>query len=204
MRPADIYAVFWSANLTDLPRDKKNLRAVLTNKRNSIASAERASAAKGLCKSTVAFTGLDSGTISGFYPIGSEIDARPLMTKLASSGFVTALPVIVDKEKPLIFRKWGPGEPLAKGVWDIPVPSEKSVQVSPDIVFVPLLGFDDEGYRIGYGGGFYDRTLAHLKQTKKIVAVGLAYASQHVPYIPREPHDVPLDWILTEEGPRDF
>lgn len=186
--------------------DKQALREELLERRNAIAPLVREKAALDIAHTNLSFAGITSKTtsaktVSGFYPFGSELDARPLLGKLANAGFTTALPVIIAKAQPLVFRAWKPGDPLIKGVWDIPVPHLKADQVIPEIVLVPLLGFDDEGYRIGYGGGYYDRTLARLAETRKIVSVGLAFTTQHMSYIPREAHDIPLDWILTEKGP---
>ena len=188
--------------MTTPEADKKKLRKELTARRDAVPLATRRRAAQKIAEIDFTFTGLTSGTVSGFHPFHSEIDARPLMTKLGDAGYITALPVITAKDRPLKFRAWKPGDPLIDGVWNIPVPPETAEDLIPDIILVPLLGFDNEGYRIGYGGGFYDRTLEQLGKTKKIIAVGLAYSTQHVAYIPREAHDIALDWILTELGPK--
>lgn len=192
------------ATLTETGDEKQALRKILRLRRDALAISLRLEAALKLTTCDLSFTGLTSGTVSGFYPFGSEIDGRPFLGKLRTLGFVTALPVIIKPAAPLVFRSWVPGDPLVKGVWDIPVPTGAAKNVVPDILLVPLLGFDDAGYRIGYGGGYYDRTLAYLKKTKKIVSIGLAYAAQHVSYLPRERHDIALDWVLTEQGPRKF
>ncbi len=181
--------------------EKQILRKELQARRDAIAPAIREKATLGIARISLSFTGFGSGTISGFYPFGSEINILPLLEKASENGFTTALPVIVAKNQPLLFRNWKPGDPLIKGVWDIPIPPEQAKQAIPDIVLVPLLGFDDEGFRIGYGGGYYDRTLEQLTKTRKIVSVGLAFAAQYVSYIPHEAHDIPLDWVLTETGP---
>jgi len=188
--------------LTATGQDKASVRQQLLDRRDAISENDRYRAAQKIAQTGLAFTGRSRGVVSGFCSFGSEIDLLPLLSKLSDSGYVTALPVIVAKGKPLIFRAWKPGDPLIEGTWSIPVPAKEADVVVPEIVLVPLLGFDDEGYRIGYGGGFYDRTLAMLKKSADIVSIGLAFAAQHVPYVPREPHDVPLDWVLTERGAR--
>jgi len=138
--------------------------------------------------------------VSAFHQYGSEIDTRPLLGKLAGEGWTTALPVVVAKNQPLIFRRWLPGEPLEMGTMKISVPLMSSPLVEPDVLLVPLLAFDRHGYRLGYGGGFYDATLALLGARKKIVAIGVAYAGQEVENVPHEPHDMKLDYVMTEQG----
>ena len=138
--------------------------------------------------------------VSGFYPYQDEISVLPLLARLVSEGWLSALPVVIAKNTPLVFRAWAPGEPTTRGVWDIHIPPESSPEVVPDVLLVPLLGFDRRGYRLGYGGGFYDRTLATLRQKKRIIAIGVAYAEQELDEIPIADYDEPLDWIMTERG----
>jgi 5-formyltetrahydrofolate cyclo-ligase len=137
---------------------------------------------------------------SGFQPFKSEISVLPLMAKLVADGWTTALPVVTAKGEPLTFRVWMPGDATVSGIWDIPVPVESAEVVEPDLLLVPMLAFDRNGYRLGYGGGFYDRTLYLLRQSKPITAIGVAYAAQEIAEVPHGPHDQPLDWILTESG----
>jgi 5-formyltetrahydrofolate cyclo-ligase len=112
-----------------------------------------------------------------------------------------ALPVVVAKRQPLVFRAWTPGDAMDKGVWDIPQPKADKPVLEPDILLVPLLAFDLQGRRLGYGGGFYDRTLAGLRARKPITAVGLAYDEQQVDEVPHLDYDQRLDWVLTPSGP---
>jgi len=140
--------------------------------------------------------------VSGFFSFTSEIPVLPLMAKLASVGWTTALPIVQGKNLPLIFRKWLPGEPTRPGIWDIPMPLETAPEVLPDVLLVPMLAFDGEGYRLGYGGGFYDRTLNLLRSLKPVQAIGIAYSDQQVAEVPHASHDEPVDWILTERGLR--
>jgi 5-formyltetrahydrofolate cyclo-ligase len=137
--------------------------------------------------------------VSGFFPYQSEVDVRPLLGKLASEGWTPSLPVILGKSRPLAFRRWYSGEPTTPGLWNIPRPFDDAPLVEPDVLLVPMLAFDRSGYRLGYGGGFYDRTLADLKTRKSVVAIGVAYAAQEVDSVPQGPYDEPLDYIMTEK-----
>ena len=138
--------------------------------------------------------------VSGFHPYGSEIDTRQLLGKLAGDGWTTALPVVVNKYQPLSFRRWLPGEPLEIGAMKIHTPLSTALEVAPDVLLVPLLAFDKSGYRLGYGGGFYDATLANLRTQKKIIAIGVGYAGQEIAEVPHEAHDMRLDYMMTEKG----
>jgi 5-formyltetrahydrofolate cyclo-ligase len=139
------------------------------------------------------------GVISGFIPYKSEITTIPLLNRLAREGWRTALPVVIAPEQPLVFRAWAPGEPLVPGAWDIPIPPESAEEVLPDALLVPMLAFDGRGFRLGYGGGFYDRSLEKLRALKKVAAIGVAYHAQMVDEVPRGPHDAPLDYVMTEQ-----
>jgi 5-formyltetrahydrofolate cyclo-ligase len=136
--------------------------------------------------------------VSVFHSFGTEISTAELFDRLVSEGWTTALPVVVAKNTPLLFRQWAPGDALVLGRWDIQIPADTALQVEPDVLLVPMLAFDRKGYRMGYGGGFYDRTLAKLRALKKVTAIGIAYAGQEIDMVPRDGHDQPLDWIMTE------
>ena len=139
------------------------------------------------------------GTIvSGFMPMKTEINALPLMRKLAEAGAQLALPVVEGRGKPLTMRAWRWGEELGSGVWGIREPKPDAARVDPDILLVPLLAFDRAGYRLGYGGGYYDLTIAGLRARKPITAVGIAFAAQEVSRVPTTPRDARLDLVLTE------
>ena len=138
--------------------------------------------------------------VSGFYPYQAEINVLPLLARLVSEGWRTALPIVMAKGAPLTFRAWAPGEPTGRGIWDIHIPLETAAELQPDVLLVPMLAFDRRGYRLGYGGGFYDRTIAELRKLKPVVAIGVAYAMQETDEVPIAPYDEPLDWILTERG----
>jgi 5-formyltetrahydrofolate cyclo-ligase len=138
--------------------------------------------------------------VSAFFPYMSEIDARPLLGKLAGEGWTTCLPIVIAKGEPLIFRRWLPGEPTEPGVWNIPKPLETAPLLEPDVLLVPLMAFDRKGFRLGYGGGFYDRTLDLLRAKKSIVAIGVGYSAQEVDSVPHAGHDQCLDFVMTEKG----
>ncbi len=139
--------------------------------------------------------------VSGFYPYKSEIDLLALLGRLSSEGWTSCLPIVLGAGQPLVFRAWVPGEPTEPGAWDIPIPGAAAQPVEPDVMLVPLLAFDRLGYRLGYGGGFYDRTIAALGAAKPLVTIGVAFAAQEVEKVVRGEHDQPLDWVLTEQGP---
>ncbi len=143
--------------------------------------------------------GMAGGTVSGFIPYKSEITTIPMLERLHAQGWRTCLPIVIGMEEPLLFRAWVPGEPLVPGAWDIPVPLETSPEAVPDVLLVPLLAFDRRGFRLGYGGGFYDRTLEKLRAIKRVVAIGVAYHAQMVDEVPVGLHDAPLDYVMTEQ-----
>ncbi len=136
--------------------------------------------------------------VSGFMPMKTEINPLPLMRKFGEAGMALALPVVAGRGKPLIMRAWLWGEPLGSGVWGIREPKPEAQQVDPDILLVPLLAFDRAGYRLGYGGGYYDLTIAGLRARKTVTAVGIAFSAQEVPKVPTTPRDARLDLVLTE------
>jgi 5-formyltetrahydrofolate cyclo-ligase len=171
--------------------------------RNLLHEKHKATAPLALANTGLSFTGLGPGlAVSGFFPHRSEIDTLPLLKRLHSEGWITCLPIVTGEGQPLVFRRWAPGEPTVPGIWGIPMPPPQSPEVEPDVLLVPLLAFDAAGYRLGYGGGYYDRTLKALRQKKKIVAIGVGYSGQEVALVPHGPGDEPLDCILTEAGPR--
>lgn len=145
------------------------------------------------------------GTLSAYLPVRAEFDATPILRHAHTRGCPTCLPVVLGRGRPLAFRRWAPGDPLVEGAFRIAIPSPEADTLEPDILLVPMLAFDDEGYRLGYGGGFYDRTLA-LRRARApgILAVGVAFAGQRVERVPRSAEDERLDWIVTEDGAQRF
>lgn len=136
-------------------------------------------------------------TISLYWPFRGEPDLRGWLERATDRGATCLLPIVVEKHQPLIFRSWKQGEKLDRGIWNIPIPAEGR-QMLPDIVLSPLVGFDDRLYRLGYGGGFFDRTLA--AHPGKPLVIGVGYSSQHMPTIHPQRHDIPMSRIITEKG----
>ena len=139
------------------------------------------------------------GILGVYWPFRAEFDPRPLIDGAVVEGRTVALPVVVDKKGPLEYRAWRPGEPLVDGVWNIPVPEKREI-VTPAIVLSPLVGFDEACYRLGYGGGYFDRTLAVL--TPRAFAIGIGFEVQLLETIYPQSFDVPMDLIVTEAGIR--
>jgi 5,10-methenyltetrahydrofolate synthetase len=135
--------------------------------------------------------------VSAYWPVRGETDLRPFLQRLAVAGARTALPVVVGAGRPLVFRAWTPGRPVERGAWGIPTPPGDAEAVVPDIVIVPLLGFDRACHRLGYGGGFFDRTLAAMPNQPRILGVGYGQAVMATIY--PQPHDVPMQLVVTDE-----
>jgi 5,10-methenyltetrahydrofolate synthetase len=143
------------------------------------------------------FPGLARCRLAFCWPIKGEYDARHLARTLRERGALTALPVVVAPKTALIFREWHPGIELAKGALDIPYPV-KSQQLTPDAVLLPMNGWDAQGYRLGYGAGFFDRTLASF--LKKPLTIGISYELARIPTIHPQPWDLPMDYVVSERG----
>lgn len=130
----------------------------------------------------------------------SEIDPRLLLNRLGEAGAVLCLPDVVAEGTPLEFRRWTPHDRLDSGRFGTSVPAQSAEVLVPDLVLVPMLAFDREGHRMGYGGGYYDRTIARLREDGDVLAVGLAFSGQVRDDLPVGPHDMRLDWIVTESA----
>jgi 5-formyltetrahydrofolate cyclo-ligase len=177
---------------------KTSLRREAAALRDALSADTRKAAAEAIAARPFPLD-VSAGTIvSGFMALKSEINPLPLMQKLAGDGAQLALPRIVRRGLPLSMRAWEFGAPLQRGQWGIREPKSDAPEVEPDILLVPLLAFDRAGYRIGYGAGYYDMTIARLRSRKTVIAVGIAYAAQEVPEIPKTPRDERLDLVLTE------
>jgi len=144
----------------------------------------------------------DKSVISGYWPMRHEIDCRPLLAGLHQAGWQVGLPCIEEHNAPLVFRRWSPGAPLVKGVFETSEPHPDAAVLMPEVLLMPLVAFDRDGFRLGYGGGYYDRTIARLAGGGSITTIGLAYDEQEVVIVPRETHDQRLDWVLTPSGAR--
>ena len=182
-----------------LTQDKADVRKASFAQRKS-AHSDAVGAAEALRDHVLASRMLTGAlVVSAYRPIRTEIDPTPLMQALHLAGHRLTVPVILGEGQPLEFREWWPDVAMADGSFGAAVPVDTHTLI-PDLLLVPLLAFDRQGWRLGYGGGFYDRTLEGLRANRKIKAVGLAYAAQRISTVPIEPTDQRLDAIATEQG----
>ena len=147
------------------------------------------------------FTGFDGAqrrVVSGNWPIKGQPDLRPLMADLHAAGVTIALPLVEHEAAPLVFRRWTPDTIMVRGDWSIPVPPPEADALTPDITLAPVVGWDSDSFRLGYGGGYFDRTLAAL--TPRPFTIRIGFHSARLTTISPKPHDIPLDVILTQEG----
>jgi 5-formyltetrahydrofolate cyclo-ligase len=185
----------WAAAIENA---KAELRREAIALRESLPADARKTAAEDIAARKFPFAIAAGAIVSGFMPLKSEINPLPLLQRLAEAGAQLALPAIAGRGKPLIMRAWEFGAPLDRGQWGIREPKPDAPEVEPDILLVPLLAFDREGFRLGYGAGYYDMTIHRLRALKPVTAVGVAFAAQEVPKIPTTPRDERLDLVLTE------
>ncbi len=182
---------------------KAALRVRAHAQRASFLRSEQADAARAAMSHFLEAVALpDGAVVAGYWPIRDELDCKPLLAHLMDSGQPVCLPVVVGEEQPLEMRLWEVGAPLYPSGFGTLAPPETAPLVEPDVVLVPLLGYDRSGTRLGYGGGYYDRTLARFG--KRPMLVGFAYTAQELEAIPRATHDVTLDALVTEAGVRFF
>ena len=192
--------------MSDAPASlsKADLRAAALAARDALSEENRTAAAQAIALRGLPIEIMRGAVVAGYSPIRSEIDPAPLMRKLAAQGAQLALPAITARGQSLRFRAWYPNDRLLPGPLGILEPSPAAAEIIPDVVLVPLAAFDRLGHRIGYGAGHYDRTLAQLRESKAITAIGLAFAAQEVEAVPALLHDVALDYVLTETQMLDF
>ena len=184
---------------TDIDEAKRALRAGSAARRHDAAAADDGGAGTRLASHFLeAISVPDGAPVSGYWPIRGEVDVTPLLLALAARGHPVALPVVAAAGRPLVFRAWREGDAMEAGPYGISEPLAGAPALIPQILLVPLLAFDRDGYRLGYGGGFYDRSLAALRSMGTVVAVGAAWAAQKVSAVPRGSLDQRLDWVVTE------
>lgn len=187
------------AQRSDVMRWRKAERARLIAERLAISSRDRRSLSERIARRLAEAVGDPAGlTVSTYAPFRGEPGLGSFVAGVVSSGGRHALPVVIEKGRPLVFRLWAPGEPLERGIWNIPQPPAHAAAVLPDVIIAPVVGFDLECYRLGYGGGFYDRTLASLPNRPRVFAVG--YSQARLSTIYPLPHDVRMTAIVTEHG----
>jgi len=187
-----------------LLRSKAGLRAAAIAAREGLSPEQRRAAAQAVAARGLPFAVAHGAVVAGYAPIRSEFDPMPLLRRLADAGARLALPVITGREQPLQFRSFSIGQPLERGPLGIRQPTVASAQLVPEILLVPLAAFDRSGHRIGYGAGYYDRSIEALRGGNLTVAVGLAFAVQEIDAVPALPHDAVLDYVLTETQTFDF
>jgi 5-formyltetrahydrofolate cyclo-ligase len=187
----------------DIGQAKSALRLQAHAARSALSPTDRADAAKTV--SDLFFEHVTPGpgdVVAAYWPIRDELDCQPILVRLMEANTTVVLPAVNGRDQPLDLRVWEQGTTLFASGFGTLAPSPLAPRAQPDIVLIPLLGFDRLGTRLGYGGGYYDRTLASLPKKPKLV--GIAFAAQELDLIPREPHDMPLDLLITEAGARQF
>jgi len=185
---------------TELRAWRRSERQRLLALRTAVAPARRRQWGKAIEARLLTLLQDEPGIVVGVYwPFQAEFDPRPLIDTLIAQGSSVALPAVVDKKGPLEYRAWRPGEPLVDGVWNIPVPEKRDV-VTPQAVLAPLVGFDRQCYRLGYGGGYFDRTLAALSPPPR--AIGVGFELSQIETIYAQAFDIPMDLIVTEAETR--
>jgi 5-formyltetrahydrofolate cyclo-ligase len=175
---------------------RKTKRAELLARRGALSLADRRGHAHLVTQRLLAAVDLRAYPTLGFYwPIRGELDLRDVASRHVEAGGTAALPVVVMKDAPVELWQWQAGAAMQRGFWNIPVPAERRIG-RPDVLLIPLAGYDAAGYRLGYGGGYYDRTLAAL--TPRPLCIGVGYDDAEVATIHPQPHDIPMDVIATE------
>lgn len=183
----------------DLNGWRKTQRERLIGLRMAIPATERTELGERVAARLEELIGDPAGlVVSAYWPFRGEPDLKPMLARLREKGAITALPVVVKKAHPLVFRQWQSGDRLERGVWNIPIPAD-GAEVVPDIAIAPVVGYDPQCYRLGYGGGFFDRTLAALLPHKPRL-FGVGYSVQAIPTIYPQSYDIPMDAVVTEEG----
>lgn len=188
--------------VSGLRHEKAKLRAVALQRRAAMGEDARAHASRHAADFALpVILAHPVRCVSLFSAIHDEIDPRPLAASLRERGVELALPEVVKLGQPLTFRHWAPDDPLVpKGRYAIPTPAPDAPVVVPDVVMVPLAAYDSQGFRIGYGAGFYDRTLSLLRAQGGVRAFGFAFSCQQLDHVPHEAHDEPVDWMITQDG----
>ncbi|MFM8988617.1 MAG: 5-formyltetrahydrofolate cyclo-ligase [Alphaproteobacteria bacterium] len=192
--------------MQDIAAEKKALRVAARAGRSTLGADAAARAGAATCAALLAALAPAPGVaVSGYWPMGGELDIRGALSGFAARGVRILLPAVVARDQPLAFRRWMPGDVLVPAGFGTSVPDPALPDEPPDIMLVPLLAFDARGFRLGHGGGYYDRTIAALRASGRPVrAVGVAFACQEVEQVPVEAFDQRLDAVATEHGLRAF
>ncbi len=183
------------------PADAKAaLRRAMLDRRRLVHGEIGVAAAQAVKDHVLAELDLYDKNIAGYWPLGDELDCRPALEALVAAGARVALPVVAGQGHALIFRAWAPGDALEQGPYGTMHPGPRAPVVCPQILLVPLIAFDLAGQRLGYGAGYYDRTINALRAKGQLTAVGLAYDAQRVDAVPAGGHDQELDAVITNAG----
>lgn len=189
----------------DLARWRREQRAALIARREAVPPALHRAWSQAITRQLLdGFPQLQGRIVACCWPYRGEFDARHAARQLRDAGARIVLPVVVAKGAPLEFREWWPGAPMGRGVFDLPIPEGTAV-LQPQALLIPPVGFDEEGYRLGYGGGYFDRTLAALAAAGAApLKIGVGFETGRLPTVFPQPHDIPMDAIVTEAGVQRF
>lgn len=180
------------------PDPKAALRRLVLGRRKTLHAEKAAGAAREIAHRVLEEIGPAQKCVAGYWPIGDELDPRPALEAIASAGGQAALPVVAGQGQVLIFREWNPGDPLDPGPFGTAHPNPRAPAATPDILLLPLIAFDKTGHRLGYGAGYYDRTIEALRAQRDVLVIGLAYDEQEIDAVPAGSHDQRLDAIITD------
>jgi 5-formyltetrahydrofolate cyclo-ligase len=184
-------------DLAEIKAWRRTERERLIALRMAMPPAARREAGERITRTLEGIIAARPGVLGIYWPFRAEFDPRPLVETLVAGDREVALPVVIDKKGPLEYRLWAPGDTLATGVWDIPIPEKREI-VTPSMLLAPFVGFDRACYRLGYGGGYFDRTLAAFDPPP--IAIGVGFAAQQIETIYPQPFDIPMGLIVTETG----
>jgi len=183
------------------PADAKAvLRRAMLERRRAVHRAIGPAAAGAVAEAVRAEIDPRGKIIAGYWPLGDELDIRPTLEALAAAGAQVALPVVAGQGHALVFRQWKPGDVLEQGPFGTMHPGSRAPVVTPEVLLVPLIAFDLEGHRLGYGAGYYDRTIAAFRAKGRVTAIGLGYDAQRTDTVHADGHDQALDCVITNTG----
>ncbi len=177
---------------------KAQMRRSMMARRSAVHADSAQAAAATISDSIQAAIPCTGNKIAGYWPLGDEIDCRPGLTALHTAGAKVGLPVVAGQGQVLIFRAWQPGDALDAGPFVTAHPQPRSPLMTPTTLLLPLIAFDNKGHRLGYGAGYYDRTIAALRRERMVLAIGIAYDAQEVEAVPVDVHDQCMDAVITE------
>lgn len=180
------------------PDPKAALRRLVLGRRKTVHAEKGVGAAESVARRVLEEVRAAQKRVAGYWPIGDELDPRPALQAVVDAGGEAALPVVAGQGQVLIFRQWKCGDPLDPGPFGTAHPNPRAPAVMPDILLLPLIAYDKTGHRLGYGAGYYDRTVQALRAQRDIVVIGLAYDEQEIDAVPAGSHDQRLDAVITD------